>query len=75
MAGFAALAAIAGIYFALSAAEAKRDARVVDLVRPACEHTGLTHVALDRLVRMERNAATSQNHAVQAVTAYCLASH
>jgi hypothetical protein len=74
IAGFAALAAIASVAFAFSVAEAKRDARVVNLVRPICEHTGLSHVALERLVRMERNAATNQSHAVQAITAYCLAS-
>jgi hypothetical protein len=74
VAGFAVLAAIAGIFFALSAAEAKRDARVTDLVRPTCENTRLTRAALERLVRMERHAATDQNHAIQAITAYCLVS-
>jgi hypothetical protein len=72
--GFAVLAAIAGIFFALSAGEAKRDARVTDLVRSTCENTGLNRAALERLVRMERHAATDQNHAIQAITAYCLAS-
>jgi hypothetical protein len=71
--GFAVLGAIAGIFLALSAAEAKRDARVTDLVRPTCENTRLTHAALERVVRMERHAATDQNHAIQAITAYCLA--
>jgi hypothetical protein len=73
LAGFAALAAIGGLFVVKSAAEAKRDVRVADLVHSACDHTGLSHVALERLVRQERNAAKDQNQAVQAITAFCLA--
>jgi hypothetical protein len=74
VAGFAALSAIAGVFFVISAPEAKRDAHVTGLVRSACEHRRLNHVALERLVRVNRDAAIDQDHAVKAIVAYCLAS-
>ncbi|SEF11736.1 hypothetical protein SAMN05444161_8624 [Rhizobiales bacterium GAS191] len=73
-AGFAALAAIGAICFMMSAPEAKRNARVITLVRSVCEHSGVNHVALERLVRMNRDAAVNQDHAVQTTIAYCLES-
>jgi len=70
----AALSAVAGIFLLISAPEAKRDAHVTALVRSACEHRGLSHVALERLIRLNRDAAIDQAHAVRAIVAYCLAS-
>jgi hypothetical protein len=60
-AGFAALAGIEGFCIVLLASEGKRDLRVADLVRAACEHTGLSYTAMGRLVRVERHAATNQS--------------
>jgi hypothetical protein len=74
LAGFVALAAIWGVCFLVSSPEAKRNARVLELVHPACEHSRLSHVALDHLVRLTRDAAINQNHAVEMVVTYCLAS-
>jgi len=70
-AGLAALSAIAAICFLMSAPEARRTANVTELVRAACQHSGLSHTALDRLIRMNRDVAIDQDHAVRAIVAYC----
>jgi hypothetical protein len=74
LAGLAALSAIAGIFFVISAPEARRDAHVTALVRSACEHSGMSHTALGRLIRANRDAAIDQDHAVRAIVAFCIAS-
>jgi hypothetical protein len=71
VAGFAALGVIGAIGFAVSSPEAKRNARVIELIRSACEHSGLSHTALERLVRQNRDAAQDQEHAVRTLVAYC----
>jgi hypothetical protein len=71
VAGFAALGVIGAIGFVVSSPEAKRDARVIELIRSACEHSGLNHTELERLVRQNRDAAQNQDHAVRMLVAYC----
>jgi len=72
--GLLALAVIGGICLAVSSPEAKRDARVRELIRGGCEKSRLSHVSLARLVRLNRDAAVNQDHAVRTLVAFCQAS-
>jgi hypothetical protein len=66
-----ALAVIGGVCLIVSSPEAKRDARVRELIRDRCEKSRLSHVALGRLVRLNRDAAINQDHAVRTLIAFC----
>lgn len=72
----AVVAVVAGSGLLLMAAKAgQREARIVERLRPVCEHSGFTRVELTRLVRSETRPFANKDDALRALTAVCLARH
>jgi hypothetical protein len=57
----------------ISARAAQREARLVEMARPVCDHTGTTNQELHRLVRSEYKAGASKKEALYKVVAHCMA--
>ncbi len=56
----------------VAARAAQREARLVEMARPACDHAGLTNRELHRLVRSEYQAGADKKDAFYAVLERCL---
>jgi hypothetical protein len=68
--------AVAGSFLLLIAAKAaQHEARLVERLRPVCEHSGFTNVELVRLVRSETRPFGNKEEALRNLTAICLARH
>jgi hypothetical protein len=68
--------AVAGSVLLLMAAKAaQRQARLVERLRPVCEHVGFTNVELVRLVRSETRPFGNKEEALRNLTAICMARH
>jgi hypothetical protein len=59
--------------FDATAGAAQRVARIMEMARPACDHTGITNEELHDLVRQEVEAGTSKGDAVRTVVTLCQA--
>jgi hypothetical protein len=57
----------------MTARAAQREARLVEMARPACIHSGVTHKELRHLVRGEVDAGTDEKEAVRSVITLCQA--
>jgi hypothetical protein len=57
----------------IAARGALREHRLVEMVRPACDHTGTTNRELHRLVHLEVQAGASKTEVVRNVLAQCQA--
>jgi hypothetical protein len=70
------LAVIGGTMLLLLAAKAaQREARIMERLRPICEHSGFTRVELTRLVRSEARPFTNKDDAVRNLMAICREGH
>ena len=57
----------------MTARAAQREARLVEMARPDCIHSGVTNKELRHLVRGEVDAASDENEAVRSVVNLCQA--
>ena len=57
----------------LTATASQREARLVDLARPDCIHSGVTNKELRHLVRGEMEASTDEKQTVRSVVTICQA--
>jgi hypothetical protein len=57
----------------MTASAAQREARLVDMARPACIHSGVTNKELRHLVRGEVDAGSDENETVRSVVNLCQA--
>jgi hypothetical protein len=69
----AAIAASGSATLVITASAAQRQARLVEMARPACDQSGTTNEELHRLARHEYRAGASKQGALRAVVALCLA--
>jgi hypothetical protein len=69
----AAIAASGSAMLVITARAAQREARLVEMARPACDHAGTTHEELHRLVRHELETGASKRDALHTVITLCLA--
>ena len=67
-----AVAASACSFLGLTALAAQREARLVEMARPACDHTSTTNRELRHLVRAQYQAGASKKEALASVVAHCL---
>jgi hypothetical protein len=71
-----ALAILGGMMVLLLAAKAaQHEARVMERLRPFCDHSGFTRVELARLVRSEARPFTNTDDAVRNLVAICRDRH
>jgi hypothetical protein len=54
---------------------AQREARFVEVLRPICDHSGLSGVELHRLVRSEYRPGVNKDDALRLVVRYCRPQH
>ena len=66
-----ALAAGAGIVTLVAVRAAQREARFIEVLRPVCDHSGLSRVELHRLVRSEYRPGVNKDDALRVLTRYC----
>jgi hypothetical protein len=59
----------------LAAKAAQREARIMERLRPVCDHSGFTHVELTRLVRSETRPFSNKDDAVRNLMAICREGH
>ena len=57
----------------MTASAAQREARLVEMARPACFHIGITNHDLHQLVRYEIQAGASKRDTFRAVVTLCQA--
>ena len=57
----------------MTARAAQREARLVEMARPDCIHSGVTNKELRHLVRGEMDAGTDEREAVRSVVILCQA--
>lgn len=57
----------------VTARATQREARLVEMARPACDHTGTTNDELHHLVRYEYKVGASKKEALLAVVTLCMA--
>jgi hypothetical protein len=57
----------------MTARAAQREARLVEMARPDCIHSGITNKELRHLVRGEIEAGTDERDAVRTVVTFCQA--
>ena len=55
----------------LAAKAAQHEARVLERLRPVCDHSGFTHIELARLVRSQTRPLSNKDEAVRTLTAIC----
>ena len=67
--------AAGSIVLLMAAKAAQHEARIVERLRPACDHSGFTPVELVRLVRSESRAFANKDEAVRSLTLFCQAHH
>ena len=68
------VAVVAGSVLLLMEARAQRhEARLMERLRPVCDHSGFTKVELARLVRSEERPFADKEEAVRNLTAICRA--
>ena len=67
-----AVASSASGFLGLTALAAQREVRLVEMARPACDHTGTTNRELRHLVRAQYQAGVSKKEALASVVAHCL---
>jgi hypothetical protein len=71
-----ALAIFGGTMILLLAAKAaQHEARIMERLRPICEHSGFTHVELTRLVRSEARPFVNSDDAFRNLSALCRDRH
>jgi hypothetical protein len=56
----------------INARAAQREARLVEMARPTCDHSGVTNKELHHLVRSEFQAGVNKREAFYAVVEHCL---
>jgi hypothetical protein len=59
--------------FTMTAKAAQREARLMEMARPECIHSGVTNRELRHLVRGEIEAGTEEQEAVRSVVTLCQA--
>jgi hypothetical protein len=70
------VAVLAGSGVLLMAAKAaQHEARIMERLRPVCDHSGFTRVELTRLVHSEARPFSNTDAAVRTLTALCQAHH
>lgn len=57
----------------MAAKAAQHEARIMERLRPVCDHSGFTRIELTRLVRSETRPFTNKDDAVRSLTAMCQA--
>jgi hypothetical protein len=71
-----AFAAMGGSALLLMAAKAaQHEARIIERLRPVCDHSGFTRIELTRLVRSETRPFSNKDEAMRSLTAICQARH
>jgi hypothetical protein len=67
------LAASASAMFIIAAKAAQSEARLMEMARPACAHTGITNKELSRIVRSEYKVGASKKDTLRAIVTLCQA--
>ena len=65
------LAASVAVMTLVAVRAAQREARFVEVLRPICDHSGLSGVELHRLVRSEYRPGVNKGDALRLVVRYC----
>jgi hypothetical protein len=67
------LSVLGGAMLIITAKAGQRESRMVEMARPACNHTAITNEELRRLVRNEYNTGTDKQNTLRSVVVLCQA--